>query len=61
VLAQRVAALAGLDATPFVRAVHHVRGDAKLSRDEAGEVLTGYLTGIERLNAYLDRYLSQQS
>jgi hypothetical protein len=55
-LAQRVAALAGLDATPFERAVRHLRGEAKLSPADAGSVLAGYLTGIERLNAYLDRY-----
>jgi hypothetical protein len=55
-LAQRVAALAGLDASPFERAVRHLRGEAKLPAGEAGPVLAGYLTGIERLNAYLDRY-----
>jgi hypothetical protein len=55
-LAQRVAALAEMDATPFVRAVRHVRGEAKLAPNDAGPVLAGYLTGIERLNAYLDRY-----
>ncbi len=57
-LAQRIATLAGLDATPFVRAVRHVRGESKLSGTEAGEVLAGYLSGIARLNAYLDRYTS---
>jgi hypothetical protein len=55
-LAQRVAALAGLDAAPFVRAVRHLRGESKLSSSDAGSVLAGYLLGIERLNAYLDRY-----
>jgi hypothetical protein len=55
-LAQRVAALAEMDATPFVRAVRHVRGEVKLAPNDAGPVLAGYLTGIERLNAYLDRY-----
>jgi hypothetical protein len=55
-LAQRVAALAEMDAAPFVRAVRHVRGEVKLAPNDAGPVLAGYLTGIERLNAYLDRY-----
>jgi hypothetical protein len=55
-LAQRVAALAGLDASPFERAVRHLRGEGKLSAGDAGPVLAGYLTGIERLNSYLDRY-----
>jgi hypothetical protein len=58
-LAQRVAALAGFDAAPFVRAVRHVRGEAKLPAAEANQVLAGYVTGVERLNAYLDRYLSK--
>jgi hypothetical protein len=57
-VAQRVAGLAGFDATPFVRAVRHVRGESKLSASDAGQVLAGYLTGIERLNAYLDRFTS---
>ena len=57
-LAQRVGALASLDPTPFVRVVHHVRGESKLPAGEAGPVLAGYLTGIEQLNAHLDRYIS---
>jgi hypothetical protein len=57
-VAERVAALAGLDASPFAQAVRHVRGETKLSAGDAGTVLAGYLTGIERLNAYLDRYPS---
>jgi hypothetical protein len=57
-LTQRVAALAGLDATPFVRAVRHVRGESKLSGSDASQVLAGYLAGIERLDAYLDQYNS---
>jgi hypothetical protein len=55
-VSERVAALAGLDATPFVQAVRHVRGEVKLSSGAAGPVLAGYLSGIERLDAYLDRY-----
>jgi hypothetical protein len=55
-VALRVAALAGLDATPFERAVRHVRGESKLSTGEAAAVLAGYLAGIERLNAHLDGY-----
>ena len=57
VLAEHVAALAGLDSAPFVRAVRHVRGESTLAGRDAGDVLAGYLTGIERLNGYLDRYL----
>jgi hypothetical protein len=56
VLARRVASLAGMDPAPFERAVRHVRGEAKLPASDAGAVLGNYLGGIERLNAYLDRY-----
>lgn len=57
-LARRAATLAGIDAAPFERAVLHHRGDAKLAASEAGNVLAGYLGGIERLNTYLDGYQS---
>jgi hypothetical protein len=55
-LAQRVGALAGLDATPFVRAVQHVRGERKLEPSDAGAMLTGYIDGIRMLQRYLDTY-----
>jgi len=55
-LAQRVGALAGFDAAPFVRAVQHVRGERKLDANDAGGALTGYIAGIERLQRYLDGY-----
>jgi hypothetical protein len=55
-LSRNVAARAGFDATPFERAVRHVRGIAKLERGEAGSVLAAYLAAMERLVAYLDRF-----
>jgi hypothetical protein len=55
-VATRVGALAGFDPAPFVRAVRHVRGTEKLAADDAGKVLGGYLTAIEQLNRYLDRF-----
>jgi hypothetical protein len=58
-LAERVAQLAGIDATPFVRAVRHVRGHDRLGGGEAKEVLPGYLAGIEGLRDYLDRYTAR--
>jgi hypothetical protein len=57
-VAERVGALAGFDAAPFVRAVRHVRGAEKLPSDDAGRVLTGYLAAIERLSRHLDRFAS---
>jgi hypothetical protein len=55
-LSQRVASLAGFDATPFARAVRHVRGESRLSGAEAGDVLAGYIAGIEQLRRYLDGF-----
>lgn len=55
-VAERVGALAGFDAAPFVRAVQHVRGERKLESSEAGATLSGYLAGIRRLQRYLDGY-----
>ena len=55
-LAERVGALAGFDAAPFVRAVRHVRGADVLGGAQATVVLRGYLAGIEQLDAYLDAF-----
>jgi hypothetical protein len=55
-LAERVGSRAGFDAAPFVRAVQHVRGERKLDASEAGGALAGYISGIERLQRYLDSY-----
>jgi hypothetical protein len=55
-VAQQVARLAELDGEPFVRAVRHLRGESKLPTGDAGKVLAGYLTGIERLKQHLDRF-----
>jgi hypothetical protein len=55
-LSDAVARRAGFDAAPFRRVVEHVRGSAKLKRDEAGTVLAGYMAGMETLAAWVDRY-----
>lgn len=54
--ATRVGALAGFDPAPFLRAVRHVRGEARLSGTEAGSVLGRYVAAIEQLSRYLDQY-----
>jgi predicted nucleotidyltransferase len=54
--AARVGELAGFDPAPFLRAVRHVHGAEKLSSDQAGQVLSGYLGAIERLSRYLDQF-----
>jgi hypothetical protein len=55
-LSRNVAARVGFDANPFVRVVQHVRGAGKIGASDVATVLTGYLDGVHRLVAYLDRY-----
>jgi hypothetical protein len=55
-VAERVGSLAGFDASPFVRAARHVRDAEKLPSGEAGPVLDGYLSAVERLSRHLDRF-----
>lgn len=45
----------GFDIEPFARVVRHVRGGEKIRPADAAAVLTGYLEGMRRLVAYLDR------
>ena len=45
-----------IDPAPFERVVRHVRGESKIPRPEARQVLAGYLAGMESLVAYLDRF-----
>src|SRR5436190_1673901 len=54
--ATRVGVLAAFDPAPFLSAVRHVRGEARLSSAEAGQVLGGYLAAIEQLSRHLDRF-----
>jgi hypothetical protein len=55
-LSADVARRARFDASPFQRAVAHVRGREKLKREEAGSVLAGYMAGMESLVAWLDKF-----
>lgn len=55
-LSRDLAGRAGFASEPFVRVVRHVRGDEKIARSDAGSVLEGYLSGMERLVAHLDRF-----
>ena len=50
-----VAARGGIDAAPFTRVVRHVRGTKKLSARDAEVLIAGYLDGLHRLVAYVDR------
>ena len=59
-IAERVATLGGFDAGPFTRAVRHQRGTQKIDSAEAGALLSQYLSGVERLDAYLDTFPTQE-
>ena len=56
----RVAELGGFNPTPFATAVRHHRGEARIKAGDAGVVLSQYLSGVERLNAYLDTFSTQE-
>ena len=59
-VAERVATLGGFNAAPFVSALRHHRGEMKLTSAEAGGLLSQYLSGVERLDAYLDTFTTQE-
>ncbi len=54
-LSTLVADTAGFDPAPFLRLVRHARGEAPLDDAATRDVLSGILTGLERLVAWLDR------
>ena len=58
--ATRVAELGGFNATPFMRAIRHHRGDDRITAGDAGALLSQYLSGVERLDAYLDTFSTQE-
>ena len=55
-LVGEVARFAGLDGSPFVRVIKHVRGESTLKATEATATMGGYLRGMEQLVAHLDQY-----
>jgi predicted nucleotidyltransferase len=55
-LSQTVARYAGFDAAPFERVVRHVRGEQTIAAGEVGNVVAGYLAGMENLVEHLDRF-----
>ena len=59
-LAGAVGARTGMDPEPFNRVIQHVRGSSRLPPNAVGDVLAGYLTGLQRLVAYLDRFAGQR-
>ena len=55
-LVQTVARSVGFDAMPFERVVRHVRGEQTIAAGEVRSVVAGYLAGMEKLVAHLDRF-----
>jgi hypothetical protein len=58
--AGRIAQVAGLDATPFLRISRHVKGESRIAATEARDIAASYLSAVERLNAWLDTYSVQE-
>jgi hypothetical protein len=56
IVSQTVGRNAGFDAGPFERVVRHVRGEQPITAAEVGNVIAGYLDGMERLVDHLDRF-----
>ncbi|HJU87756.1 MAG TPA: nucleotidyltransferase domain-containing protein [Gemmatimonadaceae bacterium] len=54
-LCAQVADYTGVDTSPFVTVVRHIRGESKLSDDTVLTVLAGYLAGAERIVAHIDQ------
>jgi len=55
-LSKKIAAATTLDAGPFVSVVWHKRGEATIRTPDVAQVLAGYLSGMQQLVHYLDRY-----
>lgn len=53
-LSRAVARDAGIDATPIEDVVHEVRGDRRIPKDRAADVLAGYLRATEAVARYVD-------
>ena len=59
-VATRVAALGGFNAMPFTRAVRHHRGDERIAAGDASALMSQYLSGVERLDAFLDTFSTKE-
>ena len=55
-LVQQVATITSLDAAPFARIVWHRRGQTPVRASDAPLVLDQYLTGLQQVVRYLDRF-----
>jgi predicted nucleotidyltransferase len=55
-LSRSVAEKAGFSPDPFLRVIRHVRGTEKVPREKASGILEEYLSAMESLVSYLDRF-----
>lgn len=55
-LIQSVARAAGMEASSFEQVIRHKRGEATIRSQDVSRVLAGYLSGMQHLVRYLDRY-----
>jgi predicted nucleotidyltransferase len=55
-VSQAVGKYAGFDPAAFQRVIRHVRGEQTIAANEVGNIVTGYLAGMEKLVEHLDRY-----
>jgi hypothetical protein len=56
---ERVAALSGVDTSPFVRMVRHASGIARVSAADAPALLDRYLAETGKLKAHIDQFAAQ--
>lgn len=60
-LSKKVATAAGIDAAPFVQVVWHKRGETPIRSQDVARVLAEYLSGMQQLVHYLDRYTGRKT
>jgi hypothetical protein len=56
---ERVAALSGVDTSPFVRMVRHAHGTARIRAADAPALLDRYLAETGKLKAHIDQFAAQ--
>jgi hypothetical protein len=60
-LIQKVATAASMDPSSFVQVIWHKRGDTPIRSQDVGRVVAGYLSGMQQLVQYLDRYTGRRA
>jgi predicted nucleotidyltransferase len=60
-LSKKVATAASIDAAPFVQVIWHKRGETPIRTQDVPRVLADYLSGMQQLVHYLDRYTGRKA